>query len=133
MNLKDELRVRSKKAIQERADEEAKRVRRKREEVLGKAEELIRALPQKLKLAADSGSQKLAVMKPERGLHFDGTDTDLMENYRANGLRDLLKGGAQKVAAFLLKEGLTVSLEEEPHHDEGQGRAWTDILLVASW
>jgi hypothetical protein len=38
-----------------------------------------------------------------------------------------------KVVKWLTTQGLSIGLREDRHNDEGQGRAWSDLVLGASW
>lgn len=100
-----------------------------------KAEILIRDLPQLFGQAAQRGRTSFDVMILEKDLHFKGQDTRAASReYSLHGVTPAnMFGGAWVVAKWICDKGLKIGFREDQRGDSGQGRSWTDLMLVAYW
>lgn len=132
--LVDELRRRVEQAqrVQARQAEEQARQRQARGDE--RAREIIKNLPALLRQAADCGKRQVELMK------LDGYAGDFERP--PLGLGNLwgqssvtvhdLRGTALQVYTYLsCVEGLQVEIQARHQYDEGQGRAWTDYVMIA--
>ena len=120
-------------AARRQADEQEAATRRAEGQVRYAAK-IIDELPLKLKVAAKDGDH-LDVKTLDFTGDYDRADTEklkLAAQLEPLEVVALLTGTARIVAEWLLKEGLTVTLRFDARNDSGQGRSWTDVVLVAS-
>jgi len=138
MQLIEELRQNTKIASRtkrgreksQEAQRDEQRIQRDKEN----AQKLIRDLPPLLRNAAKGGAHSFVVMGLEKGFHCDWDVQTVIKEVGLHGATSaVIRHGAWTVMNWLTEEGFKITLRAEDQNDEGQGRSWTTLHIVASW
>lgn len=133
--LVDELKRRVELAKQAEAGRTLDRERAAAESQEQRFRETMSCLPELLREAADRGNRSFEVMR----LSERGGDLETLSRSRSVFPEHMrisvsnLRGVARRVHDYLVGEGLSVEIQERHEVDEGQGRAWTDYILVVKF
>ncbi len=118
------LEAQKNKQVTDEAEKRKKEAAAKQKD-LEEADRLIAKLPHKLEAAAGWGEYSCLVMELKEGLHYEKNSVALTVS--------MLSGGAQKVAKWLIDQGISAGVVKIPHEDPSQSRAWDTFELRAFW
>lgn len=97
--------------------------------------EIMQWLPRSLLEAADNGERFVKVMRlKQRDGDYESSSLprSIFSEHVVISVDDL-RGVARHIHDYLVSEGLTVEIQRRREKDEGQGRAWTNYILVAKF